>query len=59
MTPADLKAERKARGLSQKGLAATLGLSADNGDRTIRRWEKKGPVPAWVPLALKAIPKEK
>lgn len=35
MTPADLRARRKALGLSVEGLAACLGVEG----RTVRRWE--------------------
>lgn len=35
MTPADLRAARKALGLSVEGLAALIGVEG----RTVRRWE--------------------
>lgn len=55
MTPADLRAARKALGLSQAGLAEALRLSPSNGDRTIRLWEMDGntvPGPAQVAVEL-------
>ena len=62
MTPADLRAARKALGLTQSGLAEALRLSPTNGSRTIRIWETDGntvPGPAQVAVefmlaALKA-----
>ena len=42
---------RRALGLSQAELAAVLGMSPGNGDRSIRRWEKTGP-PIAAGLAL-------
>lgn len=53
MTPADLKAARKALGLTQSGLAEALRLSPKNGDRSIRIWESEGnTVPGPVQVAV-------
>lgn len=58
MTPADLKAARKALGLSQAGLAEALRLGP-NGQRTIRRWEA-GDIPVTGPasVAIEAMIRE-
>ena len=54
MTPAEIKAARKALGLSQSGLAKALRLT--NGDRTVRNWES-GRIAITGPasLALEAL----
>lgn len=52
MTPNDLRTARQMLGLTQRGLAAALGLSK-NGARTIRLWEKEGnTVPGPVQVAV-------
>lgn len=53
MTPADLRASRKALGLTQSGLARALRLSEKNGDRSVRIWESDGnTVPGPVQVAV-------
>lgn len=53
MQPADLRAARKALGLTQSGLARVLLLSEKNGDRSIRIWETEGnTVPGPVQVAV-------
>ena len=60
MTPVDLKAARKALGLSQSALANALRLSPKNGGRTIRLWEAEGgTVPGPVQVAVEAMMKNK
>lgn len=52
MTPNDLRTARQMLGLTQRGLAAALGLSK-NGARTIRLWEKEGnTIPGPVQVAV-------
>lgn len=61
MTPADLRAARKALGLTQSGLAEALRLSDKNGARTIRIWETDGntvPGPAQVAVEFMLKAKE-
>lgn len=56
MTPADLRAARKALGLTQSGLAKALRLSEKNGDRSVRIWEQDGnTVPGPVQVAVEAM----
>ena len=50
MTPNEVKRCRKTLGLSCKGLARLLRL-ADNGERTVRRWEN-GDVDITGPASL-------
>ena len=53
MTPNELRAARKALGLTQSGLAKALRLSEKNGDRSIRIWETEGnTVPGPVQVAI-------
>jgi len=53
MTPNELRAARKALGLTQSGLAKALRLSEKNGDRSIRIWETEGnTVPGPVQVAV-------
>ena len=53
MTPADLRAARKALGLTQTQMAAALRLSDKNGARSIRIWEKEGnTIPGPVQVAV-------
>ena len=53
MTPNELRAARKALGLTQSGLAKALRLSEKNGDRAIRIWEREGnTVPGPVQVAV-------
>ena len=59
MTPRDLRAARKALGLTQAGLASRLRLSEKNGDRSIRVWEQDGnTVPGPVQVAVEYMLKE-
>ena len=52
MTPADLKAARKALGLSQRGLAEAIGVSKPS----IARWEGgRRAIPLTIALAIEAI----
>ena len=54
MTPTDLRAARKALGLTQSSLAKALGLSPANGARSVRSWEKEGnTVPGPVAVAVR------
>ena len=60
MTPADLRAARKALGLTQSGLAKALRLSEKNGDRSARIWEQDGnTVPGPVQVAIEAMLRER
>lgn len=53
MTPAALSQARTALGLTQGELASELGLSPDNGARTVRRWESQDqPIPGSVEIVL-------
>lgn len=53
MTPTDLRAARRALGLTQSGLARALRLSEKNGDRSVRLWEREGnTVPGPVQVAV-------
>lgn len=52
MTPAEFKSMRKSLHLSQRALAEAWGMG-ENGERTIRRWEK-GDVPV-NPIAAYCI----
>lgn len=52
MTPAELKAERAALGLSQQKLADALGVTA----RAIKHWEAgTRRVPEWLTHALRGL----
>ena len=56
MTPFDLRAARKALGLTQSGLAKELRMSEKNGDRSIRIWETDGnTVPGPVQVAVEGL----
>lgn len=56
MTPADLRAARKALGLTQSGLAEALRLSEKNGSRTVRIWETDGnTIPGPVQVAIECL----
>lgn len=56
MTPADLRAARKALGLTQAGLAKLLRLSEKNGSRSVRIWEAEGnTVPGPVQVAVELM----
>ena len=56
LTPADLRAARKALGLTQTGLAKALRLSEKNGDRSVRIWETEGnTVPGPVQVAVEGM----
>lgn len=56
MNPSDLRAARKALGLTQSGLAKALRLSEKNGDRSVRIWEQDGnTVPGPVQVAIEAM----
>lgn len=56
MKPADLKAFRKALGLSQEALAAALGLQRN----TVARWENgRRAIPALLPASLEALSRAK
>ena len=60
MTPADLRAARKALGLTQSALAKALRLSEKNGDRSVRIWEQDGnTVPGPVQVAIEAMLRER
>lgn len=60
MTPTDLKAARKALGLTQSGLAKALRLSEKNGDRSVRIWETEGnTVPGPVQVAVELLLEQK
>lgn len=55
MTPADLKAARKALGLTQHGLARALRMGK-NGYQSVIRWEKDGnTIPGPVQVAVEAM----
>jgi transcriptional regulator with XRE-family HTH domain len=52
MKPETLIALRKLAGLTQSGLAASLGVHRV----TVARWESgASPIPHWVELAMRAI----
>jgi len=52
MTPAELKAWRTRRGLSQLRLAVLLGVSG----LSVSRWERADrPIPPWLHLALDGL----
>lgn len=56
VTPSDLRAARKALGLTQSGLAKALRLSEKNGDRSVRIWETEGnTVPGPVQVAVELM----
>lgn len=56
MTPADLRAARKALGLTQSALAKALRLSPKNGDRSVRIWETEGnTIPGPVQVAVECL----
>lgn len=60
MTPTDLRAARKALGLTQSGLAKALRLSEKNGDRSVRIWETEGnTVPGPVQVAVELLLEQK
>lgn len=60
MTPAELRAARKALGLTQSGLARALRLSEKNGDRSVRIWEADGnTVPGPVQVAVEMMLEQK
>lgn len=42
MEPSELRAARKALGLSQTGLAEALGMTGKWKDRSVRGWEQEG-----------------
>jgi hypothetical protein len=57
MSPAEIKAARKAMGLSTAGMAEWLGLELPNGEKLIRDWEHgrrdiTGPAAKAIELAL-------
>ena len=52
MTPEELKEARHKLGLSARGLATALDMGQWGG-RTVRRWEKEGPVPGPVAVAVR------
>ncbi len=59
MTPAEIRAARKALGLSANGLAEALRLGKGGG-RTVRRWEAgdtpiSGPVSVALELMLAKV----
>lgn len=59
MTPADLRATRKALGYTQKGLAAALRMGK-HGWQTISKWESdsfEGEIPGPVQVALECFMK--
>jgi DNA-binding transcriptional regulator YiaG len=51
MTPNRIKEIRQAVGLTQTDLALVLGLTPNNGRRTVRRWED-GTIPITGPAAI-------
>lgn len=52
MQPDTLRALRVLAGLTQSGLAASLGVHRT----TVARWETgRSPIPRWVELAMRAI----
>ena len=58
MTPTDLRAARKALGLTQNGLAEALRMSEKNGGRSVRIWETEGnTVPGPVQVAVEFMMK--
>lgn len=55
MTPADLRAARKALGLSQKELAKALRMG-EHGWQSVSRWERDGSdIPGPVQVALEYL----
>ena len=59
MTPPEIKAARKALGLTAKALAIALRLGA-NGGRTVRRWESgetpiSGPAQVAIEMMLASM----
>jgi DNA-binding transcriptional regulator YiaG len=55
MTPADLRAARKALGLSQHGLAEALRMGK-SGWQSVGRWEKDGcDIPGPVQIAVQCL----
>ena len=55
MTPADLRAARKALGLTQKGLAEALRMGT-HGWQTISKWENEGSaIPGPVEIAVECL----
>jgi DNA-binding transcriptional regulator YiaG len=60
MTPAELKAARKALGLTQQGLADALRLTGPYAKDTVRSWESgRRPISGPVQVAVEAMIKEK
>lgn len=58
MTGDELKAARKALGMTQAELADALGLTAKNGKDTVRAWEAdRRPVSGPVAMLLRYIEK--
>ena len=58
MQPADLRAARKALGLSQKGLAEALRMGK-SGWQSVSRWESDGnTIPGPVQVAVEALLKD-
>ena len=56
MTPTDLRAARKALGMTQSALAKALRMSEKNGDRSVRAWETEGnTVPGPVQVAVEFL----
>jgi DNA-binding transcriptional regulator YiaG len=56
MTPAELKAARKALGMTQSEFADALLLSPKNGGRTVRVWESEGStIPGPVQIAVNCL----
>jgi DNA-binding transcriptional regulator YiaG len=51
MTPERVKTIRQTAGLTQTSLADLLGLTPDNGRRTVRRWEQ-GEIAVTGPAAI-------
>lgn len=60
MSPAELRQARITLGLSERGLAVRLKMTAKNSARTIRDWEdsRNGPVPGAVAVAVGYMLKE-
>jgi transcriptional regulator with XRE-family HTH domain len=55
VTPADLRAARKALGLTQHGLAEALRMGA-SGWQSVSRWEKDGgTIPGPVQVAVEQM----
>lgn len=60
MKPEDLRAARKALGLTQTALAKALRLSPKNGDRSVRIWETDGnTIPGPVQVAIEMMLEQK